>query len=157
MQESRTAGGCLCGAVQYEVEGAATEVTSCHCPMCRKQHGAAFATYGGYPNDRVRITTGADALQVYRSGPTTERRFCRVCGSSLFWVDTTGSRTWVALGTLDGDPGRAIDGHIFVGSKASWYAITDDLPQYDTWMVPPGSSETMPERALSSTGDPGQD
>jgi hypothetical protein len=146
-----TTGGCLCGTVQYEVEGPATEVTSCHCRMCRKQHGAAFATYGGYANERVRVTAGAEALQVYRSGPTTERRFCRVCGSSLFWVDTTGRRTWVALGTLDGEPGRPIDGHIFAGAKASWYTITDDLPQFETWMVPPGTSESTTEPVSSPT------
>jgi hypothetical protein len=129
-------GSCLCGAVQYEVEGPATEVTHCHCPMCRKQHGAAFATYAGYEIDRLRVTQGEEASQAYRSGPTTERRFCRHCGSSLFWIDTTGSRIWVTLGTLDGDVGRPVDGHIFVGSKAPWYTITDDLPQYDTWRPP---------------------
>src|SRR5713226_5823553 len=117
MAECTVSGSCLCAAVRYEVEGPATEVTHCHCWMCRKQHGAAFASYAGYPIDHLRVTAGQEALQTYGSGPTTERRFCRVCGSSLFWAETTGSRIWVALGTLDGDPGRPIESHIFVESK----------------------------------------
>ena len=138
MAEATVSGSCLCGAVRYEVDGPATEITHCHCFMCRKQHGAAFATYGGYPTDHLRITAGKDeALMVYHSGPTTERQFCGVCGSSLFWVDSSGSRIWVALGTLDGHPGRDADGHIFIESKAAWYTITDDLPRYDTWRPPP--------------------
>src|SRR5262245_466336 len=96
MEERVTTGGCLCGAVQYEVEGPATEVTSCHCPRCRKQHGAAFATYGGYANERVRVTSGGEALQVYRSGPTTGRRFCgcavRVCSG---WIRRAGGPGWL--------------------------------------------------------------
>jgi hypothetical protein len=126
-------GSCLCGAVRYEVDSPATQVDNCHCPMCRKQHGAAFATYAAYPKGDVRVVAGEDKVQTYRSGPQTERRFCRICGSSLFWLDTTGERIWVAVGTLDGDPGRPMEGHIFVGTKALWYTITDDLPQYDTW------------------------
>jgi hypothetical protein len=56
-------GSCLCGAVRYEVEGPATEVTHCHCGMCRKQHGAAFATYAGYPTGCLRVTNGTEALK----------------------------------------------------------------------------------------------
>jgi len=130
------AGSCLCGAVRYEVDSPATQIDNCHCPMCRKQHGAAFATYAGFQKEDVRVVAGEDQLQTYRSGETTERRFCRTCGSSLFWLDTTGDRVWIAVGTLDGDPGRPIDEHIFVGTKAPWFTITDDLPQYDTWRTP---------------------
>jgi hypothetical protein len=101
--------------------------------MCRRQHGAAFGTYAGYLKDHFRLTTGAEALQVYHSSPGIERQFCGRCGSTLFWVDTNGRRVWVSLGTLDGDPGRPADCHIFVGSKAPWHTISDDLPQYDTW------------------------
>ena len=149
MSGTTASGSCLCGAVRYEVEGPATEVTHCHCAMCRKQHGAAFATYGGYEKEQLRLTQGEADIQVYRSGETTERRFCRICGSSLFWLDNTGRRIWVALGTLDGDPGRPIDSHIFVGEKAPWHTITDDVPQAEGWapyssprpkVIPPAES-----------------
>ena len=136
MSECVVKGSCLCGLVCFEVMNPATEVTHCHCSMCRKQHGAAFATYAGYLPEKLRVTAGEERIQAYRSAPHVERRFCQICGSSFFWVDTTeGKRIWVAVGTLDGDPGRSIDGHIFVGSKASWYEITDDLPQFVQFMT----------------------
>src|SRR5437016_3555924 len=56
-------GSCLCGAVRYEVDSPATQVDNCHCPMCRKQHGAAFATYAGYPKGHVRVVAGEDQVQ----------------------------------------------------------------------------------------------
>jgi hypothetical protein len=136
MADERTKGSCLCGAVEYETVNPATEVTHCHCSMCRKQHGAAFATYAGYLPEDLRLLRGEDCIVSYASAPHVERRFCRICGSSLFWADTVqGRRIWVAVGTIDGGPGRAIDGHIFVGSKAPWYEITDDLPQFEEFMT----------------------
>ena len=41
------AGGCLCGAVRYEIDGAGGGVSHCHCGMCRKASGAAFVTWIG--------------------------------------------------------------------------------------------------------------
>jgi hypothetical protein len=34
------------------------------------------------------------------------------------------------LGTLDDDPGIRPQMHIYVASKASWFTISDDLPQF---------------------------
>ena len=48
-------------------------------------------------------------------------------------------------GLLDGDPGVRISSHIFVGSKASWCEINDDIPKHEEWA--PG--EDMNERADS--------
>ena len=39
----------------------------------------------------------------------------------------------VALGSLVDDPGIRPTKHIFVGSKAPWFEITDDLPQFDEY------------------------
>jgi hypothetical protein len=98
--------------------------------MCRKHHGAAFATFAAYPAGRFRITAGDELLRDYPSSPEVVRRFCSVCGSSLTWqrVDQP-DHIWLTAGTLDGDPGRPVDEHIFVADKAPWYTITDPLPQ----------------------------
>src|SRR5262245_52586723 len=131
--EGTTTGSCLCGAVRYEVDGPPTGVTNCHCVMCRKQHGAAFATFAVWEKERFLLTAGQEGLRFYRSGPKSERQFCAGCGASLFWLERGGSRICIAAGTLDGDPGRPIERHIFVASKAPWYEITDDLPQFEEY------------------------
>ncbi len=55
---------------------------------------------------------------------------CRLCGSLLYSVVDEGRRAHVILGTLHDAPSLAPTMHIFVASKAPWFTITDDLPQW---------------------------
>jgi hypothetical protein len=73
----------------------------------------------------------------FRSSPPVERTFCDRCGSRLtFGFDGLPEALWVAAGTLDDDPGLRPQAHIFVGSKAVWHEIADDLPRFEEY--PPG-------------------
>jgi hypothetical protein len=128
-------GDCLCGGIRYEVDGPLTDVGNCHCSMCRRFHGAAFATYAKVGAGNFRWLSGHELLRVYETSPGIGWAFCRICGSSL-GVPMQGRLSEVTLGSLDSDPGVRPAEHIFVGSKAPWFEITDDLPQHDTW--PPG-------------------
>ncbi len=62
--------------------------------------------------------------------PDGHNALCRLCGSLLYSVVRDGAYVHVAMGTLDDPPGIRPSAHIFVGSKAPWFTITDDLPQY---------------------------
>lgn len=128
-------GSCLCGAVGYEIVGALGVAGHCHCSMCRKAHGAAFATWAAVEPAQFRWTAGEASVERYESSPGIARCFCRTCGAPLVITDA-GKVTEVALGTVDGDPGVRPSEHIFVGSKAPWYTITDALPRHEDW--PPG-------------------
>jgi hypothetical protein len=128
-------GGCLCGAVRYEIDGSFAAAGHCHCSMCRKSHGAAFATWAFVSPEQFKWTSGVEFVEAYQSSPELERRFCRKCGSPLV-ATHDGKAMEVVLGTVDGDPGVRPREHIFVGSKAPWYEITDALPQFEKW--PPG-------------------
>ena len=130
-------GGCLCGGIRYEISGPLTEVDNCHCSMCRRFHGAAFATYARVRAEHFRWLSGEDLLSVYETSPGNGWAFCRVCGSSL-GVPEDGRLRDIALGPLDSDPGVRPAEHIFVGSKAPWFQITDALPQHD--QRPPGKT-----------------
>jgi len=130
-----TRGSCLCKAVRYEITGPLKLMGNCHCSMCRKAHGAAFATWGIVDPGQFRWTSGEEFVQRYESSPGTQRCFCGRCGSPL--VSThSGAVGEVAAGTFDDDPGMRPREHIFVGSKAPWFEITDALPQFEQW--PPG-------------------
>jgi hypothetical protein len=124
-------GSCLCGGVRFEIDGALKRISHCHCSMCRKAHGAAFATYAGLKKDRLRMLSDA-TLATYRSSPHITRQFCATCGSTLFWNDEEKPEMiGVALGTVDGDPEGRPNAHIHVASKAPWVEITDALPKLD--------------------------
>lgn len=143
MTDDPLEGGCQCGAVRYRVAAAASEVYHCHCSMCRKLHGALFATWAIVPRGRVEVTRGQDALATYESSPGVRRRFCRNCGCQLFSeIDSDPDFDWFTPGTLDGGvhPGhdRDREKHIFVGSKVTWFGIHGDLKQYDEY--PPAYS-----------------
>jgi len=126
-------GGCLCGSVRYEVRGSIGRVNHCHCAMCRKAHGAAFATYGRVNSDDFVLESGGSDIGRYQSSPDVTRTFCEKCGSTLQFIVTERPQIFgLALGTVDDDPGVRASKHIFVGSKAPWFDITDDLPQHET-------------------------
>ena len=127
-------GGCLCGEVRYAIDGEIGQVSHCHCSMCRRIHGAAFGSYGAVPKENFRWVSGTESVKTYPSSGTLERTFCSNCGSTLQAILLTEPDVvYAALGALDGDPKLESAIHIFVGSKAPWHEITDDLPQYDTW------------------------
>ena len=131
-------GSCLCGAVRFEVCGPLGAIHHCHCSMCRKAHGAAFSSFARAAASDVRVTAGASTLRSYRSSPPVERSFCGTCGASVFFRhDAVPDATWVAAGTIDGDPGVRAESHIFVTSKAPWHEIADTLPQHEGYPPEP--------------------
>jgi hypothetical protein len=123
-------GGCECGAVEYEVADAFEYALICHCSNCRACTGSMFKPFGGLPAERLSIRRGQDALLIWGEEDGNHTR-CGVCGSFLFSV--VGPRAHVAYGSLRDEPALKPTAHIFVGSKAPWEVILDDLPQYDEY------------------------
>jgi hypothetical protein len=130
-------GSCLCGAIRYEIASQLVDAGNCHCSMCRKAHGAAFATYASVDPNEFRWTSGEGFVSYYECSPKASRMFCSVCGSTLGGTEE-GQINSVTLGTVEGDPGVRPRSHIFVGSKAPWHEISDTLPQFEEW--PPGET-----------------
>ena len=123
-------GKCLCGAVQYTVADGFRYALFCHCSNCRRTTGSAFKPIAGIERDKLRLLTGAGGLLIVGE-PTGHDAHCKVCGSLLYSVVRDGAYVHVAMGTLVDAPAIRPAAHIFVGSKAPWFDITDDLPQYD--------------------------
>lgn len=128
-------GNCLCGSVRYAIDGAIDAAGHCHCSICRKAHGAAFATWAFIDPDRFRWTAGEEHVASHGSSPGHRRGFCRHCGSPLVAMHD-GRVTEVVIASIDGDPGVRPSQHVFVASKACWHDITDTLPRAAEW--PPG-------------------
>ena len=125
-------GSCECGAVRYRVEDAFLYAANCHCSRCRASTGAAFKPFAGIEREKLELTRGADTLLVFGEENANHTR-CGVCGSLLYSVVRDGGYVHVALGSLVDAPTLRPTGHIFVGSKAPWFEITDDLPQAEEY------------------------
>ena len=127
-------GRCECGKVRYQVDGKLMDFSHCHCSICRRLHGAAFVTWGGVKRAEFSYTAGESEVKKYAFSENSDSVFCSHCGSRLL-VDskTEANMLYIAMGTVDGEVTCPKGVHEYVGSKASWYEIADDLPQYETW------------------------
>jgi hypothetical protein len=125
-------GSCLCGQVRYEVDAELTQIALCHCAMCRKASGSAFAANAPVPREAFRIVAGGEQLQAYESSPGKRRWFCSTCGSPVYSESALRpALVRIRIGLLDTPAGHGPDFHFMVGSKADWHEITDTLPQHE--------------------------
>jgi hypothetical protein len=123
-------GRCRCGAVRYQVADEFRYAANCHCSECRAATGSAFKSFAGIEREKLTVTDGLDQLAVFGEEDLNDTR-CAACGSFLFSVVRDGAYVHVAMGSLVDDPAIRPTEHIYVGSKAPWFEITDDLPQHD--------------------------
>lgn len=125
-------GSCLCGDVAYEITGPALRMVHCHCSRCRLGRSAAHATNAVYKIDDVRFTRGEANVGIYKvpQAKYFAVAFCRRCGGAAPHRSPERGIMIVPAGSFDTDPGVRPQCHIYVGSKANWFEITDSLPQY---------------------------
>lgn len=123
-------GSCCCKAIEFEIDGAPSMMGTCHCSRCRKTGGPVFIVIR---SDAFRFTKGQDFVARYVPDPpyTTTRWFCPRCASMIGELELP-QKGWAAVdvSALDDDPGMRNRFHEFVNSKAPWYEILDDLPQF---------------------------
>lgn len=123
-------GSCACGRVRYQVHGKLVgRVAHCHCWQCRKHSGASFGTTSPVKADELKFVAGEELLSSWESSPGIHRFFASCCGSPIFKrLENAPAFVGLRLGTLDTDPGRQVEQHIWVGSKAPWVELDASLP-----------------------------
>ncbi len=122
-------GGCFCGSVRYQIDGALGEGRSCHCSRCRKAFSGQASAYAEVEGGTFEWVEGEELLTHYATHPPFGLAFCGRCGSTLCGT-VHGKVHGVTLGCVDGDPGVVIGMHIFVGSKAPWEVMPTDVVAY---------------------------
>ena len=128
-------GGCLCGQVQYRINGPCRNIINCHCDNCRRTHGHV-AAYTAVDKSELEILSQQSLKWYHDRLPNTYRGFCDNCGASLFWHSAdlnhlvSNNKISVAAGTLDSGHGLKTIGHIYVSEAGEYYQIEGDLPQF---------------------------
>lgn len=123
-------GGCLCGAVEYEIKDDLIYSGYCHCSECRRWTGAPFSSTGGVKDVDFKLNKGEPLLASFRKGENSKSYFCTICSSNLYGEVPEYNMIYVMLGTLFEEPALKPQWHIFTGSKVDWFNISDDLPQH---------------------------
>lgn len=127
-------GKCLCGEIEIKITGEISDIIHCHCSLCRKNSGTAFATNGFINAAEFEISSGKYSLTKYSFKPGRNRHFCSCCGSPVYSSnDQDPQRYRIRLGMLDSDITERPISHNFVSSKANWENLDAELPRYDTF------------------------
>jgi hypothetical protein len=122
-------GGCLCGAVRYEVSGELRPIVMCHCGQCRRTTGHVMAATAAR---RAHFRLLADGpLTWYVSSNEARRGFCARCGATLFWEGRGRDYLSITAGSLDDPQGLKVACHIFVADKPPYDATNDGTPQIE--------------------------
>ena len=125
-------GRCACRTVGFEVADEFIDAVNCHCSNCRALTGSAFLPSGEIEREKLSVTTGVESLLVDGDADGRHALRCATCFSLLYWTrDDT--YLCVPYGALVDEPSLKPTAHIFVGSKAPWYEIRDELPRYDEY------------------------
>jgi len=140
---------CLCGAVKWEITAEPFNAFNCHCKMCRKAHGTAFATYWFVNQDHFNWRSETTTIKHYRSSHLLKRSFCGDCGSVVPYPSEQGDHMLVPGGGHD--DGKRSDCHVFAAHSAPWHDITGDVPQHEDY--PEFTGMVRVEEEPESTGD----
>jgi len=128
VKEANNRGGCLCGAVKFEIYGETRHIINCHCRQCRQTHGH-YAAYSSVKKTKFKLIHDT-GLKWFRSSDKAKRGFCKECGASLFYQRNGEKNISIAAGMLDSTIGLKTISHIFMKDKPDYYLIDDELPKY---------------------------
>jgi heme-degrading monooxygenase HmoA len=136
---------CLCDGVRLRLTGRLGPAAFCHCSQCRKANGSAFACNAPLRARYLEFERGRDLIREFESSPGKFRAFCSRCGSPIYSRVSADPESFrIRMGIIDDDPERRPLFHVWVGSKAPWFEITDALPRFDS----------VPSDADPSVGNP---
>ena len=147
-------GSCFCGAVSFQFSGEMTPIQFCYAERCRKSTGAAMAAKALVPVDGFEWVSGEDNLThceapLLGAPPAYRKSFCSTCGSPMpSQIDGLPFMS-ISPGVLDDDPGPRPMRHAFVGQKACWHEIVDELPQHEGLPDGPNVNTLKDEREIT--------
>jgi hypothetical protein len=125
-------GSCLCGSLQFSLHNGVTDIIHCHCSLCQKASGSAYATNGFINAADFELTDRDGTLTFYQSGEGKRKYFCKNCGAPIYSSNAQSPQRYrLRLGALDSDITERPIAHNFVTSKANWEDLDVVLPRYE--------------------------
>jgi hypothetical protein len=138
VSEAVHSGGCLCGAVRFEIHGAPMIVHACHCTVCQRRTGSAFAVNLWIESDQISLLQGdleSRTAPGIKTDSPSESWFCQSCGTCLWaWYHASPANSrFVRAGTLDEPAAFSPDVHIFTSTKQPWVLIPENVPAFEAF------------------------
>jgi hypothetical protein len=136
-------GGCLCGAIRYEIAAEPMFGGQCQCLDCQHETGGGHANFMAFPAEAVNLTGTPRFYKVKaESGNTLRRGFCPTCGSPVVGA-TSGLRgvTTISAGSFD-DPSVFKPQFVCYTSRGhAWDCVDPALPSFPKMPPTPTAAE----------------
>jgi hypothetical protein len=128
VSDAAVTGGCLCGAVRFELTAPPALAGYCHCTRCQRRTGTSQSAQARIDGRTFRLTAGAEQLTGWRHPDGGfEKCFCRECGAHLFSRSREDpTQMSIRLSAFDHDPGLRPSFRAFVAYAAPWETVPDD-------------------------------
>ena len=125
-------GSCLCGEVNFEIDGDFESFYLCHCKYCKKDTGSAHASNLFSSVAKLTWKSGQDKVTTYRLSSTKHiKSFCSNCGSALPNLQMSNKLLVVPAGSLNQDISIKPNAHIFTSSRESWECGLENIKSYE--------------------------
>jgi hypothetical protein len=124
-------GHCLCGEVEFEIDGNRFKLYQCHCSLCRRQSGSSSNAAAIIPTGKFRWLSGAEFISSWTKDTGFRSDFCSRCGSPAPNPLRNMPYVWVPAGLLENSGELKIVAHVCVASKAPWDSVSVHGPHYD--------------------------
>lgn len=143
-------GKCLCGAIEFELDGDIPNLYQCHCSLCRKVTGSAANAAFRIAADQFKWISGSDRIREFITESGFKSHFCKTCGSPVPNLTSNDSAYWIPAGLLEEASELELVAHLYVASKACWEVIAEVGEQFDE-MPDVADLDRLLQRAKSVT------
>lgn len=122
----------MCGSIHFTLQGQITDIIHCHCSLCRKASGSAYATNGFIDAQDLHLVDNHNTLAFYESSEGKKKYFCSQCGTPIYSSNAHAPGKYrLRLGALDSNIVERPISHNFITSKANWDTFDSELPYYE--------------------------
>ena len=124
-------GKCLCGAIEFELNGDVPNLYQCHCSLCRKVTGSAANAAFRIAADQFDWISDSSEIREFVTESGFKSHFCASCGSPVPNLTSNDSAYWIPVGLLEETGELELVAHLYVASKAAWDVIAEAGEQFD--------------------------
>ena len=129
----KATGGCYCGEIRYEINGALRVTTQCHCRECQYITGGNPAVFAVFSKNDFQYTAGKTTTFKRRDLVTpVVRHFCSNCGTAIGNKSPTNPNLMIVkVGTFDDQSFFTPMLATFTCDKQSYHYIPEGIPTFE--------------------------
>ncbi|WP_072044867.1 GFA family protein [Aliterella atlantica] len=123
-------GSCLCGSVEFEIDGDEFNIYQCHCSLCKKQSGTTSNSSTIVGSDSLRFVKGNDSIKSWIKDTGFRSDFCSNCGSPVPNPLRDLDLYWVPVGLLPASVKATVVAHLCTSTISTWHLVGSGVAKF---------------------------